>query len=67
MMPTPTCSYSPRNGAGRHPGPSRGREALRAGVGPVWAAEGTVTLHLTLKVVEALDNGYEPQAQAISA
>lgn len=44
-----------------------GREALRAGVGPVWAAEGTVTLHLTLKVVEALDNGYEPQAQAISA
>ena len=35
---------------GRH----AGREALRAGVGPVWAAEGPGTLHLTLNpVVEA--------------
>jgi len=32
---------------GRH----AGREALRAAVGPVWAAEGPVTLHLTLNPV----------------
>ncbi len=32
---------------GRHVG----REALRAGVGPVWAAEGPATLHLTLNPV----------------
>jgi uncharacterized protein (TIGR02246 family) len=32
---------------GRH----AGREALRAGVGPVWAAEGPATLHLTLNAV----------------
>ena len=32
---------------GRH----AGREALRASVGPVWAAEGPVTLHLTLNPV----------------
>jgi len=32
---------------GRH----AGREALRAGVGPVWAAEGPATLHLTLNPV----------------
>jgi uncharacterized protein (TIGR02246 family) len=36
---------------GRH----AGREALRAAVGPVWAAEGPATLHLTLNpVVEDL-------------
>ena len=32
---------------GRH----AGREALRASVGPVWAAEGPATLHLTLNPV----------------
>ncbi len=32
---------------GRH----AGRDALRAGVGPVWAAEGPATLHLTLNPV----------------
>jgi ketosteroid isomerase-like protein len=32
---------------GRH----AGREALRAAVGPVWAAEGPATLHLTLNPV----------------
>ena len=32
---------------GRH----AGREALRSGVGPVWAAEGPATLHLTLNPV----------------
>ena len=32
---------------GRH----AGREALRSGVGPVWAAEGPATLHLTLNAV----------------
>jgi hypothetical protein len=32
---------------GRH----AGREALRAAVGPVWAAEGQATLHLTLNPV----------------
>jgi len=32
---------------GRH----AGREALRAALGPVWAAEGPVTLHLTLNPV----------------
>jgi hypothetical protein len=39
---------------GRH----TGREALRASVGPIWAAEGTATLHLTLNpVVDSLDDG----------
>jgi uncharacterized protein (TIGR02246 family) len=38
---------------GRH----AGREALRAAVGPVWAAEGPATLHLTLNpVIEDLDD-----------
>ncbi len=32
-------------------GQHAGREALRAGVGPVWAAEGPATLHLTLNPV----------------
>jgi uncharacterized protein (TIGR02246 family) len=36
---------------GRH----AGREALQAAVGPVWAAEGPATLHLTLNpVIESL-------------
>ena len=34
-------------GQGRH----AGREALRASVGPIWAAEGKATLHLTLNPV----------------
>ena len=39
---------------GRH----AGREALQAAVGPVWAAEGPATLHLTLNpVIEDLDDG----------
>jgi uncharacterized protein (TIGR02246 family) len=45
---------------GRHVG----REALLAGVGPVWAAEGPATVHLTLNpVVEAA--GGEDGSQAI--
>jgi uncharacterized protein (TIGR02246 family) len=48
---------------GRH----AGRAALRAAVGPVWAAEGAVTLHLTLNpVVEALDSDDAPRAVARS-
>jgi len=39
---------------GRH----SGREALQAAVGPVWAAEGPATLHLTLNpVIEDLGDG----------
>jgi uncharacterized protein (TIGR02246 family) len=34
-------------------GTHTGREALRQAVGPVWAAEGPVTLHLTLNPVIA--------------
>jgi uncharacterized protein (TIGR02246 family) len=34
---------------GRH----AGREAMRASVGPIWAAEGPATLHLTLNPVVA--------------
>jgi uncharacterized protein (TIGR02246 family) len=38
---------------GRH----AGREALHAAVGPVWAAEGSATLHLTLNpVIDELDD-----------
>jgi len=32
-------------------GQHAGREALRAAVGPIWAGEGPVTLHLTLNPV----------------
>jgi uncharacterized protein (TIGR02246 family) len=48
---------------GRH----AGREALRAGVGPVWAAEGPATLHLTLNpVVEELGtDGAQATARSI--
>jgi ketosteroid isomerase-like protein len=39
---------------GRH----AGREAMRASVGPIWAAEGPATLHLTLNpVVESGSGG----------
>ena len=45
---------------GRH----AGREALRAAVGPVWAAEGPATLHLTLNpVVE--DEGGEAVVRSV--
>ena len=40
-------------GQGRH----AGREALRASVGPIWAAEGKATLHLTLNPVVDDDGG----------
>lgn len=39
---------------GRH----AGRDALRASVGPIWAAEGPASLHLTLNpVIEAYESG----------
>jgi uncharacterized protein (TIGR02246 family) len=38
---------------GRH----AGRETLRASVGPIWAAEGPATLHLTLNPVVEADGG----------
>jgi len=48
---------------GRH----AGRAALRAGVGPVWTAEGPATLHLTLNpVVEAVDGDDGQRARARS-
>jgi uncharacterized protein (TIGR02246 family) len=48
---------------GRH----AGRQALHAAVGPVWAAEGPASLHLTLNpVVEPLDADDEPRAIARS-
>jgi ketosteroid isomerase-like protein len=48
---------------GRH----AGREALRAGVGTVWAAEGPATLHLTLNpVIEAADSADDHRAIARS-
>ena len=40
-----------------------GRQALQAAVGPVWAAEGPATLHLTLNpVIEPRDDDNVPQA-----
>ncbi len=43
-----------------------GREALRAGVGPVWAAEGPATLHLTLNpVVEAGPSGDQATVRSV--
>jgi uncharacterized protein (TIGR02246 family) len=46
---------------GRH----AGRAALRDAVGPVWAAEGPVTLHLTLNpVVTALDSDSDDSPRA---
>ena len=38
-------------------GQHAGREALRAAVGPIWAAEGPATLHLTLNPVVEDDGG----------
>jgi uncharacterized protein (TIGR02246 family) len=47
---------------GRH----AGREALRASVGPIWAAEGPATLHLTLNpVVEPGPRDGEAVARAV--
>jgi len=42
-----------------------GREALRASVGPIWAAEGKATLHLTLNPVVEDDGGPEPVARSV--
>ena len=39
-------------------GHHEGKDALRASVGPIWAAEGPVSLHLTLSpVIEAGESG----------
>jgi uncharacterized protein (TIGR02246 family) len=47
---------------GRH----AGREALRSGVGPVWAAEGPATLHLTLNpVVEPGPSGDQATVRSV--
>jgi uncharacterized protein (TIGR02246 family) len=47
---------------GRH----AGREALRAGVGPIWAAEGPGTLHLTLNpVVESGPSGDQATVRSV--
>jgi SnoaL-like domain len=43
-----------------------GREALRASVGPIWAAEGPATLHLTLNpVVEPGPGGGQAVARSV--
>ncbi len=43
-----------------------GREALRASVGPIWAAEGPATLHLTLNpVVEPGPGGDQAVARSV--
>jgi SnoaL-like domain len=41
-----------------------GREALRASVGPIWAAEGKATLHLMVNPVVD-DDGPEPIARSV--
>jgi uncharacterized protein (TIGR02246 family) len=47
---------------GRH----AGREALRASVGPIWAAEGPATLHLTLNpVIEPGPSGDQAVARSV--
>ena len=48
---------------GRH----AGREALRAAVGPVWAAEGPATLHLTLNPVieEQGNDGWQVAVRSV--
>jgi ketosteroid isomerase-like protein len=47
---------------GRH----AGRQALRAAVGPVWAAEGPATLHLTLNpVVEPGPSGDQATVRSV--
>ena len=48
-------------GQGRH----AGREALRASVGPIWAAEGKATQHLTHNPVVEDDGGPEPVARSV--
>ena len=47
---------------GRH----SGRETLRASVGPIWAAEGPASLHLTLNPAIEPDPGGDEQAIARS-
>ncbi len=44
-----------------------GREALRAAVGPVWAAEGPATLHLTLNpvIIESGPSGDQAVARSV--
>jgi uncharacterized protein (TIGR02246 family) len=43
-----------------------GRHALRSGVGPIWAAEGPVTLHLTLNpVVEPGPSGDQATVRSV--
>jgi uncharacterized protein (TIGR02246 family) len=47
-------------------GQHAGREALRAAVGPIWAAEGPATLHLTLNpVVDAGPGAGEATARSV--
>jgi ketosteroid isomerase-like protein len=49
---------------GRH----AGREALRASVGPIWAAEGAASLHLTLNPVVSegdSDNGRRAVVESV--
>ena len=43
-----------------------GREALRASVGPIWAAEGAATLHLTLNpVIEPCPSAAQAVARSV--
>jgi len=42
-----------------------GHEALRASVGPIWAAEGKATLHLTVNPVIDDDGGPEPITRSV--
>ena len=47
-------------------GRQAGRQALRSGVGPIWAAEGPVTLHLTLNpVVEPGPSGDQATVRSV--
>ena len=47
-------------------GQHAGRQALRAAVGPVWAAEGPATLHLTLNpVIEPSPSGDQATARSV--
>jgi ketosteroid isomerase-like protein len=48
-------------GQGRH----AGQNALRAAVGPIWAAEGPATLHLTLNPV--IDSGTDSDEAVVSS
>jgi hypothetical protein len=42
-----------------------GREALRTSVGPIWAAEGKATWHVTLNPVIEDDGGPEPVVRSV--